>query len=170
MFPSAVSSLCTSILRELGQPGCALSIVFVGARKMRSLNSRYRGKAYTTDVLSFTYQNHTSRADGGRAAGRGRTRATETACRMEEVPYLGDIVISPQIACVHAERYGVLPEKEIRRLLVHGILHLLGYDHEADHREMMHLQERLLRRRSLRDALPVSDIAVEHISLPKGDA
>jgi probable rRNA maturation factor len=113
-----------------------MSVAFVGARKMRSLNRHYRGKDYATDVLSFCYGPEIS--DGS--------------------PFLGDIVVSPAVACSQALRFGVSPEKEIRKLLVHGILHLLGYDHETDGGEMNRLQTRILRRRACVKAARVAEI------------
>lgn len=89
------------------------------------LNRRYRGKDYATDVLSFEY--------GG-----------ETA---EGEPFLGELVLAPHVAATNAIRYGCSPEQEIRKLLVHGLLHLLGYDHETDSGEMNRLQRSVLRRR-----------------------
>jgi probable rRNA maturation factor len=71
------------------------------------------------------------------------------------VPYLGDIVISPEVAACNAERWRTSSEKEVRKLLVHGILHLLGYDHETDAGKMERLQARLLRRKYFVDAAPV---------------
>ena len=91
------------------------------------LNRLHRGKDYATDVLSFSYEGE--RDDG--------------------LMFLGEIVIAPEVACENARRWNSLPERETRKLLVHGILHLLGYDHEADRGEMNRLQERLLRRRLL---------------------
>jgi len=105
----------------------AFSVSFVSARAMQELNARYRGKPYATDVLSFPYPGET--VDG--------------------VPLLGDIVIAPEVAEQNARTAGVRPEAEMRKLLVHGILHLLGYDHETDQGEMNRLQRLLLRRRSI---------------------
>ena len=102
-------------------------VVFVSARKMRSLNRQYRGKDYATDVLSFCYGQEKS----------------------EGIPSLGDIVISPDVAFDQAASHKVSPEREMRKLLIHGILHLLGHDHETDDGEMNRLQARLLRRRSV---------------------
>ena len=92
---------------------------------MRVMNAAYRGRDYPTDVLSFTYG---SEEDEG-------------------TNFLGDVVIDPEIACRNAERWRVTPDRELRRLLLHGVLHLLGYDHEIDSGEMNKLQRRLLRRK-----------------------
>ncbi len=102
-------------MRKLNLPDAELSVLFVGDRAMRSLNRKYRGKDKTTDVLSFSYR-------------EGR------------FPYiqknlLGDIVISVPKADRQAKTEGHTLQKEINRLLVHGLTHLLGYDHEAGARE-----------------------------------
>jgi len=93
----------------LGLHTAEVSVLFVGSRRMRSLNGRYRGIDRATDVLSFPM--------GGVAA---------TASVM-----LGDIVVCVPRAAEQASAYGAPLAEEIRRLLVHGLLHLLGYDHEA---------------------------------------
>jgi probable rRNA maturation factor len=97
---------------------------------MRSINCRFLERNYATDVLSFSY---------------GKLR-------MEGVLFLGEIVIAPEIAVNQAVRNGVSPEKELRKLLVHGILHLLGYDHETDRGQMNRIQTRLLRRKFFLDS------------------
>lgn len=92
---------------------------------MRALNRRYRGRDYATDVLSFEY-------GGENEEGR---------------PLLGELVLAPKVAAANARRWGCPLEREIRKLLVHGLLHLLGYDHETDDGEMNRLQRSVLRRR-----------------------
>ena len=124
---AAVAFFCADVLRLLNRWGPALYVVFVHSREMRSLNQRYLGRDYATDVLSFAYD--------------------ETL--EEEAAFLGEIVIAPEMAALHATRYGIHPEKELRKLLVHGILHLLGYNHETDKGKMNRLQATLLRRRAL---------------------
>ena len=115
------------MLSLLSKDGPALSVVFVSSRKMHAVNKRFRGRDYATDVLSFFYNEE----------------------YMDGQPFLGEIVIAPQVAVFHAARYRVRPERELRKLLVHGILHLLGYNHETDRGEMNRLQARLLRKKSL---------------------
>lgn len=89
---------------------------------MRALNRRYRGKDASTDVLSFP-------------AGHGAL--------------LGDIVVSVPYAARQARRRGDRTGREIERLLVHGYLHLLGYDHETDDGQMDALETKLKRRLGL---------------------
>jgi probable rRNA maturation factor len=121
----AVRCFCIGILVALDAEPCELSVAIVGESAMRDLNRRFRGRDYATDVLSFEY---------GGTGGDG-------------VPLLGEIVISPAVALRQALRRGTPHDREVRRLLVHGLLHLLGYDHTRDKGEHFALQRRLLRRR-----------------------
>lgn len=97
-----------------------VSVTLTDDEKIRKLNSDYRGKDAPTDVLSFP---------------------------MEETGLLGDIVLSLERAQKQAEQYGHSFERETAFLTVHGMLHLLGYDHETsaqDRRRMFSLQEDIL--------------------------
>ncbi|HEY3374834.1 MAG TPA: rRNA maturation RNase YbeY [Candidatus Aquicultor sp.] len=101
---------------EAAPENSELSIALVDEQQMQRLNAEYRGKDTPTDVLSF-------------ATGE----AEETPATMPDEPYLiGDVVICPAIAAKQAAEYGQTFEQEMALLLVHGILHLLGYDHETD--------------------------------------
>ena len=91
------------------------TIAFVSDRRMRELNKIFRAKNSTTDVLSFPYQ----------------AEDFET-----ESKNLGDIVISLQQAQKQAEENDLTLETEIKQLILHGVLHLCGYDHENDAGEM----------------------------------
>jgi len=124
------------MLRALDQPAYLLSVAFVGLKEIRRLNRSYRGRDYPTDVLSFSY---------------GREQ-------MEGLPFLGEIVIAPEVAYRQAMASRTDPEREMRMLLLHGLLHLLGYDHETDRGEMLHLQRRLMRRRWFREPAPLTDM------------
>lgn len=129
-FRPRVALFCVNVLRSFSDDVKALSVVFVKAGQMRIINNKYLGHDYATDVLSFSYEGTV----------------------VEGLPFLGEIVIAPEVAAVHAARYGTSPEKEIRKLLVHGILHLLGYNHETDRGQMNRLQKKLLRRKVLAEA------------------
>jgi len=112
-----------------------ISIVFAGDRFMRGLNLAWRGKDKTTDVLSFPMEDDVW-ACADRPAG---------LLPLE----LGDIVISVPQAIRQAKEYGVMLSEEIARLLVHGTLHLLGYDHErgtAEARAMRALEAAIVRK------------------------
>lgn len=101
-----------------------LSIALVGEEEMRQLNAQYRGKDYPTDVLSF------------------QSEAVEGM--VGDTPHLlGDVVIAPSVAARQADEYGQSFVRELGLLLVHGILHLLGYDHQSDaEAEEMEARER----------------------------
>jgi len=105
-----ISRSSRRILTLLDQPKAELSILFVGEKRMTGLNSEYRGIHKSTDVLSFE-------AAIPEAGGEARN-------------VLGDIVISVPKAEAQAKTNGLGFYEEVRRLLIHGILHLLGYDHE----------------------------------------
>ncbi len=104
-----IAATASNILAALKQPGAELSILFVGNRKMHALNTAFRGVRKTTDVLSF-----------------------EAGLPLKDRPVnvLGDIVINIYRAASQAEAANTGLYDEICRLLVHGILHLLGYKHE----------------------------------------
>ncbi|NWG12100.1 MAG: rRNA maturation RNase YbeY [Acidobacteria bacterium] len=131
--PRSIERLCRQVLDALEEGPGALTVVLAGGRTMRALNRQFRGRDYPTDVLSFAYE--------------------EPAC--DGVRELGEIVISPVIAARQAVRWGASAEAEMRLLIVHGILHLLGYDHETDQGEMIRLQRRLLRRRTIAHCGPI---------------
>lgn len=94
----------------MDQPAAELSIMFVGDKKMSELNAAYRGINRSTDVLAFP----------------------QLSAKRPPAPHviLGDIVISVPRAESQAKMYGWGFYEEISRLLIHGTLHLLGYDHE----------------------------------------
>ena len=104
-----------------------VAVALVGDRKMRDLNRRFRAIDQVTDVLSFP-------ADPAPVAtGPGPAR------------FLGDIVIATGRAARQARAAGVTEQQEWRRLALHGLLHLLGYDHERDDGRMRRLERRLQR-------------------------
>jgi probable rRNA maturation factor len=102
--------------------GKSATIAFVSDRKMRALNKNFRGKNSTTDVLSFPFEADEFEAD-------------------EKI--LGDIIISLEQAKKQAEENDLDFETEIKQLILHGVLHLCGYDHETDNGEMNRLELKL---------------------------
>ncbi len=111
---SAFERLGRFVLEREELPDAAeLSIAVVDAAEIAHLNLRYRGVDGPTDVLSFGCDDVCSAGDG-------------------EPITLGDVVIAPEIAQMQAAGLGVRIEDELNLLLAHGILHLLGYDHEAE--------------------------------------
>lgn len=103
-----------------------LSIAIVSDRRMRALNRQFRGKDKVTDVLSFP------------AESRG---------------FLGDIVIAAGVSKRQAREAGHSAVTELRVLALHGLLHLLGYDHETDDGRMGRAEARLRRKARLPDSL-----------------
>jgi len=116
-----------------------ITIALVSDAQMRTLNRRYRGKDYATDVLSFPLLADPDRP-AARRSGRGHS-------------HLGDIVIARGVAGRQARAAGHGTPEELRILALHGLLHLLGYDHERDHGQMARLERRLRRQGGLREAL-----------------
>ena len=95
--------------------GKVFSVAFISDRRMKQLNELFRGKHSTTDVLSFPHEPDEFDPDKDN---------------------LGDIVISAEQAQKQAAENGLTLEGEIKQLILHGLLHLCGYDHETDNGEM----------------------------------
>jgi probable rRNA maturation factor len=121
-----------------------VSVLLVNDKRMRELNRLYRDKDTTTDVLSFPQQDRTAlRVVRNQLKGKDISPVT----RSPSLP-LGDIVISLPQAKRQAEAYGAPLYEELARLLVHGLLHLLDYDHErnsSEARSMRALESEVLR-------------------------
>ena len=117
---TGLKKISLKVLKALGAPkDSELSVTFIHDKQMRELNREYRNIDRTTDVLSFP-----------QGEGPGGT-------------LLGDIIISIETSLRNSRRYGTAHEEEIKKLLVHGILHLLGYDHKKKReREEMREKER----------------------------
>jgi probable rRNA maturation factor len=114
----SVASLARAVLARIGQSQSGMAVTFIGDRKMRRLNRDYRGIDAPTDVLSFAYGNPGE---------------------------LGDVVISTATAARQAESLRLSFDIEVQHLVIHGTLHLAGYDHETDNGEMKRLENRLRR-------------------------
>jgi probable rRNA maturation factor len=110
------------LLRSLGLPDAELSVLFIGDRAMRTLNHSWRKKDRTTDVLSFPLR-------------EGRFIHIQP-------DMLGDIVISVPAAARQADKAGHSLIVELERLLVHGLVHLLGYDHEQGLKEARSMEQK----------------------------
>jgi len=110
---AALRKVAETLLRVLKQSRAELSIALVGDREMLPLNSKYRKKKQTTDVLSFFVEDQP----------------------MSGAKILGDVVISVEQARRQAKQRGKTLKSEMVTLLIHGILHLLGYDHEVSPRQ-----------------------------------
>jgi len=122
-------------------------VALVSDARMRTLNRSFRGHNYATDVLSFPA---VRRADAlASAAAGGLTSAAAKATALRTPAFLGDIVIAAGVARRQADEAGHSLSTELKILALHGLLHLLGYDHERDAGEMAALEERLRRRAGL---------------------
>jgi rRNA maturation RNase YbeY len=141
---ACLARLARAILSNVGEASAELGILFVGDQRMRSLNRRYRGKDRTTDVLAFAmreaFMPHGLTSSPSRVQSRDASRLTPDM--------LGDVVISVPTAWRQAKEAGWSLDEELAWLLVHGILHLCGYDHERSETEArrMHRRERMILR------------------------
>jgi probable rRNA maturation factor len=111
-----------ALVAELAPEADSFAVRFTGDRELRRANRTWRGRDAATDVLSFA----------GEPGPEGR--------------HLGDLLISVPTARRQAAERGSDPERELRALLLHGVLHCLGYDHETDDGAMVRLEGRLSRR------------------------
>jgi len=102
------------------------TIVFVSDAAIKKLNRQFRGQNYSTDVLSFP------------------TKAE--SFESENQSSLGEIVISAERAAAQAKENGLTLNNELQQLILHGLLHLCGYDHETDSGEMNRLELKLRRK------------------------
>ena len=105
------------------------SVAFISDRRMKELNGFFRGKDSTTDVLSFPHE-----PDEFEPVRPPDDQLPEVGTQNEV--FLGDIVISVEQAQRQAAENGLTLENEIKQLILHGLLHLCGYDHETDDGEM----------------------------------
>jgi probable rRNA maturation factor len=122
-----------------------VTIAIVPDAAMRSLNKKFRGVNKATDVLSFPSQ------IGKRDKGRGKRALIPLPS--SPIPDLGDVVLARGVAARQARALGHSVGIELRILALHGLLHLLGYDHEMDDGQMARVEGRLRRRAGLPDGL-----------------
>lgn len=122
---------------------------------MRTLNRSYRNKDYATDVLSFpAFAKATAGKPGAAKATVGKPAAAKaTAGDAGAAEYLGDIVIATGVAQRQADEVGHPVSTELKVLALHGLLHLLGYDHETDSGDMARLEARLRKKAGLKEGL-----------------
>lgn len=130
-----VKATVRKLLRALEEWDAELSLLLVDDAEMRRLNKKHRMTDKPTDVLSFPFRAcHPERSERMRAKSKDRHRQM-----------LGDIVISVETARRQAKAYDAPLYRELERLLIHGLLHLLGHDHhETGERRRMEAEERRL--------------------------
>ncbi|MGH7257632.1 MAG: rRNA maturation RNase YbeY [Nitrospiraceae bacterium] len=129
----AVTALANAILSAVGEPNAELCVELIGDRGMQRLNREYRGRNTSTDVLAFSQRE----AEGGPRS-----------------VLLGDVVISVHTAVRQARVRHHSADEELAVLLIHGILHLCGYDHERSESEARRMRRRELIVRRLVHPLP----------------
>jgi probable rRNA maturation factor len=117
-----------------------VNVLLTSSREVRALNRRFRGQDKPTDVLSFPALPVVWPGS--------LTRATHASNE-----FSGDVVISADIAARNARLYRHEPSQEVKILILHGMLHLAGYDHESDRGQMARREERLRRELGLTDGL-----------------
>ena len=122
-----------------------VTVAIVADAKMRALNRQFRGKDAVTDVLSFPVEKRLRK--GVRHLFRGSQ--VKKVPYSFSLPFLGEIVIARGVARRQARALGHPLATELRILALHGLLHLLGYDHEADKGQMARAEARLRRRAGL---------------------
>jgi len=135
-----VRRFALKVLEKIKRDNWELSVLICGDKTITELNSRYRNKAEPTDILSFSLG--------------------ETMRDGDETVYLpGDIVISLDSMRENAKYFGTPQDEELRRLLIHGILHLDGMDHETtDEKEpMLVLQEEILKNLNNEHIIPLEE-------------
>jgi probable rRNA maturation factor len=112
----AWTNFAEKALDAIGKSGSSATIAFVSDKSIRKLNQQFRGVDKATDVLSFP---------------------------ADEQNNLGDVAVSVETAATQARQNGLTLENEIAQLILHGLLHLSGYDHETDNGEMNRLEMKL---------------------------
>jgi probable rRNA maturation factor len=143
-IPVAVAPLAKFVdraRRELRFPEDGVTVRLVSDQVMARLNRSFRGKRGPTDVLSFP----------ARVNYKAHLAAKRRVSAMGSQTYVGDIAISPQTARRNARLQARGLPAELRILILHGMIHLAGYDHETDHGEMHRIERRLRRRLGLED-------------------
>lgn len=123
--PSTLVSVARGTLEAVGRSGSSLAVALINGRSIRKLNRIFRDKDKQTDVLSFP--SGSDHGDHGSSEDKN----------------IGDIAISVDAAILQAERAGHSLKREISELVIHGVLHLCGYDHETDDGEMNRIELRL---------------------------
>jgi probable rRNA maturation factor len=131
-----IKRIALTILELVGEENAELSLALIGNREIKKLNARYRKKDYATDVLSFPVE----------------------GIILKETRLLGDVVVSVEKAAEQAKARGHSSEQELVTLLIHGVVHLIGYDHERSAREaraMRRVEKRIYRQLCERGVITV---------------
>ena len=133
-----LESFLRQVKNELGLEEAGLTVCLVSDAEIARMNETFRKKKGPTDVLSFPM-----------VARRRAVRLGRSSRTVKAGEYLGDIAISPATARRYAKRNGRKLSSELQVLILHGVLHLLGYDHETDRGEMERMERKLRKRLGL---------------------
>lgn len=136
-----LARFCEQVRRVLRFPDDSVTIRFVSDPVIARLNRDFRGKRGPTDVLSFPAKRRTPCGF--------RTCKASTPSRNVDQDYVGDIAISPETARRNARRGSRTLPAELRILILHGMIHLAGYDHENDEGQMDRFERRMRSRLGL---------------------
>jgi probable rRNA maturation factor len=132
-----LESFLRRVKREFGLKQSDVTVCLISDKAMARLNQNFRKKKGPTDVLSFPAVIRRRPVRLKRKSNAGRSANRED---------LGDIAISPSTARRYARKNGRILASELRVLILHGVLHLLGYDHETDRGEMDEIEQKLRKR------------------------
>ena len=135
--------------KELNLGTSDVTVCLVSDAEIARMNETFRKKKGPTDVLSFPaaiVRSRVGRAPAVRSGRASHSKALRNARISSRADYLGDIAISPSTAMRNAKNYGRTLPSELKVLILHGMLHLLGYDHETDQGEMDRIERRLRHR------------------------
>ncbi|HSY31540.1 MAG TPA: rRNA maturation RNase YbeY [Verrucomicrobiae bacterium] len=139
----ALESFLLRVRRELDLKQAQVTVCLVSDAEIAGMNESFRKKRGPTDVLSFP-------AVKLRQPSRSKRRLASVASSSAgSDASLGDIAIAPAVAKRNAKNFGRTLPAELKILILHGVLHLLGFDHEADHGEMDRTEKKLRRRLGL---------------------
>ena len=130
-----LESFLRRVKSELGLQEAGLTVCLVSDTEIARMNEKFRKKKGPTDVLSFPA-----------VVRRRPVRLLRGSSGAKAGEYLGDIAISPSTARRYAKKNGRTLSSELQVLVLHGVLHLLGYDHETDHGQMDKIEQKLRKR------------------------
>jgi probable rRNA maturation factor len=131
------------VKHAMGLGDADVTICFVSDTEIARMNEAFRKKKGPTDVLSFPAIHRRAPVE------LPQSRGPNLARRVKAEAFLGDIAISPATARRNAKTLGRTLTSELKILILHGVLHLLGYDHETDRGQMARVEARLRRRLEL---------------------
>ena len=146
------------VREQLRLNGSEVTVCLVTDKSIAQMNETFRHKKGPTDVLSFPSDDPKSfvgaslqgaRAKRQHAAASSSRRLAKSSVSTVDAHSLGDIAISPATARRYAKKHGRTLPSELQILILHGVLHLLGYDHETDNGQMTRVENRLRRKLGL---------------------